>query len=181
GSTLSVQAKPSGRAAHDQDFSERSTIDVVAWRAMTLGSALMETHFVDAKRKVERAITHINGLEKWLWTINGENFEIACAHKKDAPERNLDNVWIKRPEGFSSPVGPMIGDALHNLRAALDAIAWMIVKAAGGTEEQLERLYFPLFPDAALANSADYKMISAAIPETGPIIADFVRGYKATR
>jgi hypothetical protein len=140
----------------------------------------MDTHFEDAKRKVERAIAHINGIEKWLWTINRENFEIACAHKEDAPGRNLDTVWIKRPEGFSSPVGPMIGDALHNLRAALDAVAWTIVKAAGRTEEQLERLYFPLFPDAALANSADYKTICAAIPETGPIIADFVRGYKAT-
>ena len=77
------------------------------------------------------------------------------------------------------PLGPMIGDAIHNVRAALDALAWTIVKAAGGTQEQLEKLYFPLCPDAALPKSRDYKTICAAIPETGPIIADFVRGYKA--
>ena len=127
----------------------------------------MDTHFVDAKRKVERSIVHINGIEKWLWTINRENFEIACAHKKDAPERNLETVAIKRSKGFSLPLGPMIGDAIHNLRSALDAIAWMIVKAAGGTEEQLEKLYFPLLPDAALPKSPDYKTICAAIPEIG--------------
>jgi hypothetical protein len=139
----------------------------------------MDTHFVDAKRKVERSIVHINGIEKWLWTINRENFEIACAHKKDAPERNLETVAIKRSKGFSLPLGPMIGDAIHNLRSALDAVAWMIVKAAGGTEEQLEKLYFPLLPDAALPKSPDYKTICAAIPKIGPIIADFVSGYKA--
>ena len=34
-SGLSVQAQPSGRAADDQDFGERSAIDVVAGRAIT--------------------------------------------------------------------------------------------------------------------------------------------------
>jgi hypothetical protein len=120
----------------------------------------MDTHFVDAKRKVERSIAHINGIERWLWTINRENFELACAHKKDAPERNLVTVWIKRTEGFSLPLGPMIGDAIHNVRAALDALAWTIVKAAGGTQEQLEKLYFPLCPDAALPKSRDYRVRS---------------------
>jgi hypothetical protein len=139
----------------------------------------METHFVGAKRKIERSITHINGLEKWLWMVNRDNCAIALRHKKDKPDRNLDTVLIKQPEGFSLPLGPMIGDAVHNLRAALDAIAWTIVNAAGVTEQQLERLYFPLYPDATLLTSSDYKMICAAVPQTGPIIADFVRGYKA--
>ena len=86
---------------------------------------------------------------------------------------------VKRPKGFSLQLGPMIGDAIHNLRAALDTVAWAIVRAAGGTEKQLDKLYFPLCPDAALPKSWHYKTICAAVPETGPIIADFVRGYKA--
>ena len=45
----------------------------------------MDTLF-DAKRKIERAIAHINTIEKWLWTLNRE---IARAYKQDGPERNL--------------------------------------------------------------------------------------------
>jgi hypothetical protein len=68
----------------------------------------MDTLF-DAKRKVERAIAHINGIEKWLWTLNEENREIARAYKQDAPERNLHTVWVKQFNGFSLPLGPMRG------------------------------------------------------------------------
>jgi hypothetical protein len=98
----------------------------------------------DAKRKVERAIAHINSIEKWLWTLNEENREIARAYKQGTPERNLHLVWVKQLSGFSLPLGPMIGDAVHNLRAALDAIAWSIVRGAGGDEADLQKIFFPL-------------------------------------
>ena len=39
GARLSVQAQPSGRAATDQDFSQRSAINVVAGREMSVSSA----------------------------------------------------------------------------------------------------------------------------------------------
>jgi hypothetical protein len=138
----------------------------------------MDTLF-DAKRKAERAIAHINSIEKWLWTLNEENREIARAYKQDAPERNSLSVWVKQPEGFSLPLGPMIGDAVHNLRAALDAIAWSIVRDAGGGEDDLQNLYFPLCSVPELPTSRHFKTISAARADVGPIIADFVRDYKA--
>src|SRR6266403_2070930 len=131
------------------------------------------------QRKIERAIAHINTIEKWLWTLNEENREIARAYKQDAPERNLHTVWIKQFIGFSSPLGPMIGDAVHNLRAALDAIAWSTVRGAGGGEDNLQNLYFPLCSVQELPTSRHFKTICAARADVGPIIADFVRDYKA--
>jgi hypothetical protein len=136
----------------------------------------MITHFFDAKRKIERAITHINCIEKWLWTLNKSSSEIARAHKQSAPDRNLHMVNTKWPKGYSWPVGPMIGDAIHNLRAALDAIAWSIV-AAGGKDDP-EQSYFPLASDEQLPTTKKFIMICSAIPEVGPIISRFVQGYR---
>jgi hypothetical protein len=68
---------------------------------------------------------------------------------------------------------------VHNLRAALDAIAWSIVRAAGGNENDLHKLYFPLCSVPELPTSSHFKTICAARADVEPIIADFVRDYKA--
>jgi hypothetical protein len=135
----------------------------------------MDTLF-DAKRKVERAIAHINSIERWLWTLNQENREIAHAYKQNTPERNSHTVLVRRLIGYSLQLGPIIGDAVHNLRASLDSIAWSIVRDAGGGED--DQLYFPLCGGSELPTSPHFKTICVARADVGPIIADFVRDYK---
>ena len=47
-------------------------------------------------------------------------------------------------------LGTIIGDVLHNLRSALDAVAWDACQQAGApTPTQEERIYFPIDIDPA--------------------------------
>jgi hypothetical protein len=50
----------------------------------------------------------------------------------------------------------MIGDAIHNLRAALDIIAWTIVYAGG--KDDPNRSSFPLYGENAPRSSPQYEL-----------------------
>jgi hypothetical protein len=116
----------------------------------------MDTHFKNAKRKVERAISHINSIEKWLWTINEDNAKAAIEHHNEHLDDEPVMLLMKRRKGYSDHLGPVIGDGLHNLRAALDSVAWSIVTAGGRGNP--ERSAFPLFPDDQLQTSQQFQM-----------------------
>jgi hypothetical protein len=73
--------------------------------------------------------------------------------------------------GYTTPVpdtlAPIVGDAVHNLRTALDVLVWRLLLAKGGNhpdDKKWKRLYFPI-----AASAADYRH-----PTNGhrPVVAD---------
>src|ERR1700731_2018114 len=87
--------------------------------------------FQGSRLKVKRAYRHIDELETWLRDLIKVNADTARAHKNKSPYNENDQVIVNRPPGFSECVAPIVGDAVHNLRAALDLVASAIVIAGG--------------------------------------------------
>ncbi|HET9536224.1 MAG TPA: hypothetical protein VFP43_12895 [Mesorhizobium sp.] len=79
--------------------------------------------------KAERAEDHIHELERIFWSYIRSN------EKALSPNRYRDMRKRATPIGHDFPVHTptILGDALHNLRAALDHAYCILVKANGGT------------------------------------------------
>jgi hypothetical protein len=97
--------------------------------------------FPEARQKLRRAETHIRTLEAKI-----ERFKASDAIKTEYVEKPSGDVELRvsvrgDPEEFRA----VVGDAIHNLRAALDFVAVEIVATAGGNAKSA---YFP-FADSA--------------------------------
>jgi hypothetical protein len=93
------------------------------------------------------------------------------------PGRESCTIDIQRPVGFSADVAPIVGDAVHNLRATLDHVATAIVIA--GEEDDPTRAYFPLQNTRqALVKSKEYRLIERVAPDLALQIADVIKPYK---
>lgn len=138
----------------------------------------MQISFVGPKLKIDRARKHIDEIEDWLETISEENAEEARKYKAEDPERVSHQLSLRRPPGFSRIAAPIIGDAVHNLRSALDLAACAIV-AAGGVDDP-SKTYFPLrTPFQTLVASNDYQAIDRASVPHAAVILNYVKDYEA--
>jgi hypothetical protein len=74
---------------------------------------------------------------------------VGFAYETD-PAAGTVTVRLQADAEPPSSLGATIGDVLHNLRSALDAVAWDACKRAGVlTPKQEKRVYFPLDTDPA--------------------------------
>ena len=91
--------------------------------------------------KLERAGTHVDSLDKTFdhW-LQQPPFTVT----KDSDPQNGDQIWrvSSEPTLPEPQLQPLIGDILHNYRAALDHLAWALVKRNGATPG--EKTAFPL-------------------------------------
>lgn len=94
--------------------------------------------FHSAKLKIERANHHINDLERQLGTFSWENLN-RCSTCREPNKLDIIFVVAPIPPAFAM----IIGDAVHNLRTALDHLMWEIV----GPGHQHNQLYFPMGGD----------------------------------
>ncbi len=133
--------------------------------------------FDGARLKVKRAYKHIDELETWLNSIVQSNIDTARAYKDKIPGSESDHVHVVRPQGFSECVSPIVGDAVHNLRTALDFIASAIVNAGGKVDPT--KSYFPIQNTRkALVHSSEYGFIEGVSAGLALIIADVIKPYK---
>ena len=96
-------------------------------------------------QKVERADQHIQNLDaatrQFCGTqVNGLRFE----DNQESRERTY--YLVNTPEVPPS-ISLIVGDALHNLRSALDHLAWQLVEVGGGTPGKWTS--FPIADDAS--------------------------------
>ncbi|MGH7861577.1 MAG: hypothetical protein ACREOS_04985, partial [Candidatus Dormibacteraceae bacterium] len=80
--------------------------------------------------KVERAKVHIDQLRT---EVGPQPHNIPLRHEFDSEDRAI--VWRVKSvkEAIDWPL--LIGDAVHNLRGALDHLAWQLaIKSLGGVE-----------------------------------------------
>jgi hypothetical protein len=95
--------------------------------------------FASAKQKIERADYHIADLERQFAIFVGEKphrFSI-----KADPASGALSIGIRFLKELPSTFAPIISDALHNLRTALDHAAWEVVGIDHGTQNRY--LQFP--------------------------------------
>lgn len=85
-----------------------------------------------AELKLERALYHINELEKCRKEfLNSNPYETSCLPikpDKDGKTKQYDLIWKKNnpiPDQFNL----ILGDAIHNIRAAFDYLAFALVKS----------------------------------------------------
>jgi hypothetical protein len=137
----------------------------------------MQISFRGSRLKVKRAYKHIEELETWLRDLVQTNINTVMSHKDQNPGSDSHTVHVQRPVGFSEDVAPIVGDAVHNLRAALDHIATAIVIA--GRVDDPALAYFPLYDTRqSLVNSPEYGLIERVAPNLALEIADVIKPYK---
>lgn len=91
--------------------------------------------FDSAKLKIERADHHIGDLERRLITFTRQNLDASVTHLDDG---EMDITFVMLPP--SPNIALTIGDAVHNLRAALDHMVWELV----GPAYQNKHVQFPM-------------------------------------
>jgi hypothetical protein len=137
----------------------------------------MQISFRGSRLKVKRAYKHIEELETWLRDLAQSNINTAMSYKDRNPGSESYTINIQRPAGFSEDVATIVGDAVHNLRAALDHIATAIVIA--GREDDPALAYFPLYDSRqSLVKSPEYGLIERVAPNLALEIADVIKLYK---
>jgi hypothetical protein len=101
----------------------------------------MQSRIHGIRLKIERAQRHINDLEVELHAFfDRDPYKIATR-----PHPALSThytLYIESIEPMPDLFALLIGDAVHNLRTALDHLAWQLVEAGGGRPNK--DTYFPI-------------------------------------
>jgi hypothetical protein len=126
--------------------------------------------FLDAELKIERANQHIRDLELWI-----ARYLDACPYSVgvDAdPQTGQPRLYIIAPPIEADPLAAIVGDAAHNLRAALDYMAIAILRPFGNDPKTAS---FPIDQNRqSLVTQPRYREIERVAPDIAQIIADFV-------
>jgi len=135
--------------------------------------------FRGARLKVKRAYKHIGELEAWVADINKVNADTARRYKEDNPSRADDHVMVQRSAAYVDCVPPIIGDAVHCLRSALDFVASSIVRA-GGDDPERPPMYFPAGDTRkGFVSTVEFGRIQRVAPKLADVLADVITPYKA--
>jgi hypothetical protein len=106
----------------------------------------MSSPLADAWAKYKRADAHADALHREI-SVYRESDAVDIVHESDPQTRDyVFRVKVREPPPLRE-WGLTVGDVLHNLRSALDSLAWQLVILSTGTEppEQIARkIYFPL-------------------------------------
>lgn len=95
-------------------------------------------NFYPSKLKIERAKCHISNLNSEIITFLEKNpYRLVV---EDGPESGQHTLKIRGKEKFPFKWPLIIGDAVHNLRTALDILACDLVRL---THQSPDKVYFP--------------------------------------
>jgi hypothetical protein len=123
--------------------------------------------FASGKLKVERANEHIKDVERWVrYFLDFSSYSLGISAD--------DRVFITKqpPVARTQVPAARVGDAVHNLRTALDHIALEIMQRF---EAHLEETGFPIDKDRqSLIEQPRYREIERVVPGIANIIADFI-------
>jgi hypothetical protein len=126
--------------------------------------------FSGPQRKVERAQRHIDNLEE---TIEGyvarHPYRIVL---EATPDGRRHNWTIRVRENIPESLPLVIGDAIHNLRSALDLLACDLVQQNNGSTDNV---YFPFAKDETELQEAIKKRHA---DRAAPDVVHMIRGLK---
>jgi hypothetical protein len=120
--------------------------------------------------KIRRALTHIHELEKCLNDYK-ENYRPQVSLSDDG-KINLLVPEVHFPENPSL----IVGDAIHNLRSALDIMTTMGMDYFG---QDRRKYYFPIDATrSSFLGQRGFKEIKSISPEFATLISDQIKPYK---
>jgi hypothetical protein len=129
-----------------------------------------EGSFSGAELKIERANKHIRDAEGWITA-----YLDACPYSVgvDADlQTGQPRLHIIAPPIEAEPLATIVGDAAHNLRAALDHLAVAILRPLGIDPRSAS---FPIDQSReSLITQPRYLEIERVAPDIAQIIADFI-------
>ena len=128
--------------------------------------------------RLQRASEHIDALKHESRMFQ---MELPPPYGYDIPEKAIDGVYIVRAKIFRPPplrLGILAIDGAHNLRAALDMIAWeLALKGENPPPDDNRTVAFPIctYPDAWESNST--KRMVEMIDEEAVRVIDSYQPY----
>jgi hypothetical protein len=136
-------------------------------------------HFPTSHKKIQRAKKHIDDIHTLLMTFAKSDFYAARIDNDSKRGTNFLCLDIRDDLFPVDDAALIIGDALHNLRSALDFMYYQIVLACGGTPSNWTR--FPVFNtgdklESWLASALEKKQITEPIVR---LIRDDIKPYDA--
>src|ERR1700733_6459266 len=99
--------------------------------------------------KVDRAYKHLVDLQLAYARFFGppNPYEVIAEDDAEAGERTF---YLRIHKEITSEFPTLIGDIAHNLRSALDHLAWHLVQSSPVFPKAEDRsIYFPIFEDAS--------------------------------
>ena len=96
-----------------------------------------------ARLKVERAREHLDNLDRAIKAFRATNSYVVKREFDKGQNRHLFRVHIEK--SIPTAFGLIIGDAVHNLRSALDHVVWELSRRV--VDEPIRRTAFPIFLD----------------------------------
>lgn len=125
--------------------------------------------FEDIGLKLKRSKKHISDLEREIRTFHESGpYSIRHQDNLQTGQRTYYVQFLRDiPEDFS----PIIGDAVQNLRSALDHLATRLVDI-GSDPRKVKKPYYPIFETAADYESGKMRKIGGARPEAIKAIDD---------
>src|SRR5579864_4992836 len=90
--------------------------------------------------KIERAKEHIRDLDAAIKRFVQEQPYTLGAKPHRIPEIEHTTLYVAEVKPIPDCISLIVGDAIHNLRSALDHLMWQLVEAAGGSPDR--NIYF---------------------------------------
>jgi hypothetical protein len=130
--------------------------------------------FESAKLKIDRANHHISDVER-QWGVFLKK-KIHGIVKDSTTDGTLHSFSVEHMKGFPSEIALTIGDAIHNLRTALDHLTWEVVGRDHGTQDR--HLKFPAYHDRTSFEAACNGIVtpSMSVKEMFKALEAFPRG-----
>jgi len=123
------------------------------------------------RSKIERAKKHIRDLDLARVAFLGTNPYVGIP--KFHPEENQTVFVLESIPGVPNEIAAILGDAIHNLRTALDYLASELVRSAGN---EPKGVYFPI-ADTAEKYEAESGGKTKGMPKEAKEIIDRLRPY----
>jgi len=129
--------------------------------------------FSGARLKANRARQHVNELDKVL----AAHIERGAGKMRVKKEAQFCYTLVFVAEPMPDDIPLILGDAIHNLRAALDHVAWELIAAAGGVPGK--NTYFPICETREkLIKAVEKGEMKIAGPTICSLIIDTIQPYK---
>ena len=134
------------------------------------------SHFLSARRKIERANQHIKEAQSRINEFLAANFYPPFIDKDPKTGNLCGNFW--EPSTQDLPLGTVIGDVVHNLRSALDHTIAEIVRTLGGNDMSSD-VHFPAHETRnKLKKAIDGGLKKKIGAELCDFIVDTIKPYK---
>jgi hypothetical protein len=135
---------------------------------------IWEHPFANALLKIKRANKHIADIEERLRT-SSDRYGPSMHMDSKTGEKFL--YYYSTDRNLRPDIALIVGDAIHNLRCALD-IAWVGTVTALSPKPPSRQCKFPIYPAGTRHNLESVLTKSTEIPESSPVIPLMLDGVK---